>query len=165
MIKQYVEKRSREAAQVIVTPVDTVQYCSPRPLNPEILSDVHVKMEEKDEGWMNPERDEFESPSAGTDFETPRQQCHPIWEIGRTTADGFLTASVGSNLRKHTSPATDTWTREPSELRRISLSCSRATNPKTRRKAAKKKTVRPWWGRRRAATAMERGCNGSLFFS
>ena len=50
VIIRYVEKRGREAAQVTVTPVDTVQYCSPRQLNPEIPSDVHVKMEEKDEG-------------------------------------------------------------------------------------------------------------------
>ena len=57
---------------------------------------------------MDPERDEPESPSAGTGFETPgRQQCHPIWETGRTTADGFLTAGVGLNLGKHTSPTTE----------------------------------------------------------
>ena len=33
VIKRYVEKRSREAtqAQVTVTPVDIVQYCSPGP--------------------------------------------------------------------------------------------------------------------------------------
>ena len=38
VIKRYVEKRSREAAQVqvTVTPVDTVQHCSPCPLNPEM---------------------------------------------------------------------------------------------------------------------------------
>ena len=107
VIKWYMEKRSCEAAQVTVTPVDTVQYCSPRPLNPEIPSDVHVKMEEKDEGRMNPEREELESPSAGTGFETPGQQCHPIWETGRTTADGFLTAGVGSNPGKHNSPTTE----------------------------------------------------------
>ena len=95
VIKRYMEKPSREAAQVIVTPVDTVQYCSPRPQTPESSSDVHVNMEEKDEGWMNPGRDELESSSAGTGLETSGQQCHPIWETGRTTADGFLTAGVG----------------------------------------------------------------------
>ena len=56
-----------------VTPVDTVQYCSPRPLNPEISSDVHVKMEEKDESKMDPELKELEPPSAGTGLETPGQ--------------------------------------------------------------------------------------------
>ena len=50
MIKRYVDRRSREAAQVTVTPVSTTQHCIPRPLNPEISSDVHVNMEEKDEG-------------------------------------------------------------------------------------------------------------------
>ena len=37
VIKRYMEKRSREAAQaqVTVTPVDTVQHCSPCPLGPE----------------------------------------------------------------------------------------------------------------------------------
>ena len=46
---------------------------------------------------MDPERGEFEPPSAGTGLETPGDQCHRIWETGRTTADGFLTAGVGSN--------------------------------------------------------------------
>ena len=107
VIKRNVEKQSREAAQVTVTPVDTVQYCSPRPLNPEIPSDVHVNMREKDESWMNPELTELKSSSAGTGLEIPGQQCHPIWETGQTTADGFLTAGVGSNLGNHTSPTTE----------------------------------------------------------
>ena len=49
---------------------------------------------------MDPERGELESPSADTGLETPGQQCPPnegTWETGRTTADGFLTAGVGSN--------------------------------------------------------------------
>ena len=125
VIKRYVEKRGRKAAQVTVTPVDTVQYCSPRPLNSEIPSDVHVKMEEKDEGWMNPEREELEPPSAGTGLETPGQQCHPIWETGRTTADGFLTAGVGSNLGKHTSPTTE---RVDTRAVRTTTSTSAASN-------------------------------------
>ena len=69
-------------------------------------SDVCVSLESK-EGKVDQERDELESPSAGTGFETPGQQCHPIWETGRTSADGFLTAGVGSNLGKHTSPTTE----------------------------------------------------------
>ena len=56
---------------------------------------------------MNSERDELKSSSAGVGFETPGQQCHPIWETGRTTADGFLTAGVGSNLGEHHSPTTE----------------------------------------------------------
>ena len=101
-IKLYVERQGREAAQVTVTPVDTVQYCSPSPQTPEPSPDVCVNLK-NNEGRMDPERGELESPSAGTGFETPVQQCHPIWGTGRTTADGFLTAGVGSNLRKHTS--------------------------------------------------------------
>ena len=88
-IKEYVEKRSREEAQaqVTVTPVDTVQRCSPCPLDPEPSSSVFVKLENT-EGKMGPELEELESPSAGTGLETPKQQCPPnegIWETGRTT--------------------------------------------------------------------------------
>ena len=49
---------------------------------------------------MNPERDELESPSAGTGLETPGQQCPPNegkWEKGRTIADGYLLVGMGSN--------------------------------------------------------------------
>ena len=55
---------------------------------------------ENEEGRMDPERGELESSSAGTGLETPGQQCPPNegkWETGRTTADGILTAGVGSN--------------------------------------------------------------------
>ena len=76
-IKRYVERRSREAAQMTVTPVRTAQHCIPLSLNPEILSDVYVSMEQKDESRMNPELAELESSSAGTGLETPGQQCPP----------------------------------------------------------------------------------------
>ena len=98
-VKEYVEKRSRQAAQVTGTPVDTVQHCSPCPLDPEPSSDVCFKLE-SNEGKMDPERGELESSPAGTGLETPGQQCPPnegIWETGQTTADGILTAGVGSN--------------------------------------------------------------------
>ena len=70
--KRLVEKRSREAAQAqgTVTPVDTVQHCSPCPLNPELPPDVCMRLESK-EGKIDPELKELESPSAGTDLETP----------------------------------------------------------------------------------------------
>ena len=101
VIEQYVEKRSREAAQaqVTVTPVYTVQHCSPCPPNPDMPPDICFELENS-EGKMDPERGELESSSAGTGLETPGQQCPPnegIWETGRTTTDGFLTAGVGSN--------------------------------------------------------------------
>ena len=73
-IKEYVEKRSREAAQALMTvkPVDTVQRCSPCPLDPEPSSSVYVKLENT-EGKMGPQLEELESPSAGTVLETPGQ--------------------------------------------------------------------------------------------
>ena len=100
-IKEYEEKRSSEAAeaQVTVTPVDTVQNCSPCPPDPDMLSDVCIKFK-SNKGTMDPERGQLKSPSAGTGLETPGQQCPPnegIWETERTTADGILTAGVGSN--------------------------------------------------------------------
>ena len=94
-----VEKRGREAAQVTVTPVDTVQHCSPCPLSPEIPPDVCLRLE-SNESKMDPELKDLEAPSAGTGLETPGLQYPPnegTWETGRTTADGFLTAGVGSN--------------------------------------------------------------------
>ena len=101
VIKRYVEKWSREVAQaqVTVTPMDTVQRCSPCPLDPEPSSSVYVKLENT-EGKMGPELEELESPSAGTGLETPGQQYPPnkgIWETRRTTASGILTAGVDSN--------------------------------------------------------------------
>ena len=100
-IKEYVEKRSRKEAQaqVTVTPVDTVQHCSPCSPNPDMLSDVCFTLESS-QGKMGPELKELESPSVGTGLETPGHQCSPnegIWETGRTTASGILAAGVGSN--------------------------------------------------------------------
>ena len=101
VVKRYVEKRSREAAQtqVTVTPVNTVQHCSPCPPNPDMPSDVCFTLESS-EGKMGSELKELESPSAGTGLETPGQQCPPnegAWDKGQTTADGFLTTGVGSS--------------------------------------------------------------------
>ena len=100
-LKRLVGKRNREAAQaqVTVTPVDTIQHCSPCPLIPEMPPDVCMRLV-SNEGKMDSELKELESPSAGTGLETPGQQCPPnegAWETGRTTVDGFLTAGVGSN--------------------------------------------------------------------
>ena len=111
VIKRYVEKRSREAAQtqVTVTPVNTVQHCSPCPPNPNMPSDVCFRLESS-EGKMGSELKELESPSAGTGLETPGQQCPPnegIWDKGRTTASGILTAGVGSNQEGSVSSPTE----------------------------------------------------------
>ena len=99
-IKRYVKKRSREAAQahVTVTPVDTVQYCSPSSQTLEPPLNICVNLE-NNEGKMDPELKELKSSSTGTGFETSGQQCPPnegTWETGRTTSAGFLTAAVGS---------------------------------------------------------------------
>ena len=93
-IKECVEKRSREEAQVqvTVTPVDTVQHFSSCSSDPEPSSSVYVKLENT-EGKMGPELEELESPSAGTGLKTPGQQCPPnegIWETVRTTASGTV---------------------------------------------------------------------------
>ena len=78
VIKQYVEKRSREAAQaqVTATPVDTVQHCSPCPLNPDMPLDVCFKLE-SNKGKLDPKLKEIESSSTGTGLEAPGQQCPP----------------------------------------------------------------------------------------
>ena len=74
MIKEYVEKRSREAvqAQMTVTPDDTVQRCSPCSPNPDMPSDVYFKLK-KNKGKMDLELKELESPPADTGLETPGQ--------------------------------------------------------------------------------------------
>ena len=109
VLKRLVEKRGREATQVTVTPVATVQYCSPSPQTPEPSPDVCFELE-NNEIKMDPELKELESSSTGTGLKTPRQRCHPnegTWETGRTTVDGFLTAGVGSNQGGNISSPTE----------------------------------------------------------
>ena len=105
------KKRSREAAQaqVTVTLVDTVQHCSPCPPNPDMPSDVCLTFKSI-ECKMDPEQGELESSSAGTGLETPGQQCSQnegIWETGRTTVNGFLTAGEGSSQGGNISSPTE----------------------------------------------------------
>ena len=69
ILKRLVEKRGREAAQVTVTPVDTVQYCNPSPQTPKPSPDVCVNLENS-KGRIDPERGELEPPSAGTGLKT-----------------------------------------------------------------------------------------------
>ena len=103
VIKRYVKRRSREEAQaqMTVTPVDTVQHCSPISQTPEPPSGVYFNLE-NNEGEMGPELEKLESSSAGTGLETPGQQCPPnegVWETGRIIANGFLTAGVDSSKK------------------------------------------------------------------
>ena len=137
MIKRYVDKRSREAtqAQVIVTPDDTVQHCSPYSLDPEPSSSVYVKLE-NNECKMDPERGELKSSSAGTGLKSPGQQCPPnegTWDQGRTTASGILTAGVGSSQGENISSPTE---RAKSTRTIADISSTAATPSKRRRKTS-----------------------------
>ena len=108
-LRRLVEKRVREAAQMTVTRVDTVQYCSPISQTPEPPSDAYVKLE-NNEGKMGQELEKLESSSADTGLETPGQQGPPnegTWEQCRTTANGFLTAGVGSSIKRNISSSTE----------------------------------------------------------
>ena len=110
ILKRIVERRGRDAAQMAVTPVDTVQYCSPRPQTPKPSSDVRVCLKKNNEGRIDSERDELQPPSAGTGLETPGQQCPPkegIWEKGRTIADGYFLVGMGSNQGGYISSLTE----------------------------------------------------------
>ena len=130
-IKEYVEKRGREAVQVTVTPVDTVQHCGPCPPDPEPSSSVYVKLENI-EGKTGLEMEELESPSAGTGLETPEQQCPPnegTWETGRTTAAAFLTAGVGSYQGENISSPT-----ECEDTKTFAGTSSTASTPENRRR-------------------------------
>ena len=100
VIKRLVETRDRDAAQVTVTQVSTVQHCSPIPQTPEPPSDVCFNLE-NNEGEMDPGlMEEPKSSSAGTGLETSGQQCPPnegVREQRQTTANGFVTAGVASS--------------------------------------------------------------------
>ena len=114
-IKQFVEKRCREETeeQMTVTLIDTVQHCSPISRTPEPPSDTYVKLE-NNEGKMGQELEELKSSSAGTGLETPEQQCPPtegVWETGRITANGLLTAGVDSRKKGNVSSSTERATR------------------------------------------------------
>ena len=113
-IEEYVEKRSREEAQaqMTVTPVDTVQHCSPISQTPEPPSSVYVKLENT-VGTMDPGLKEPKSSSAGTGLNT-YQQSPPnegVWETGRITANGFLTAGADSRKKGNISSSTERVTR------------------------------------------------------
>ena len=101
-IKEYVERRSREAARAQVTAVtrdDTVQHCSPISQTPVPPSGVYFNLE-NNENEMGPELEKLESSSAVTGLDSPGQQCPPYegrWEQGRTIANGILTAGMDSS--------------------------------------------------------------------
>ena len=137
-IKKYVEKRSRDEAtqvQVTVTQVNTVQHSSPCPLDPE-PSSVCGNLE-NNEGKMGPELEELESPSAGTRLETPGPRCprnEGIWETGRTTASGILTAGVNSSQKENiSSPTTESVDKRAKDTTTVAGISSKAATPSKRR--------------------------------
>ena len=110
VIKRLVETRDRDAAQVTVKQVSTVQHCSPIPKTPEPPSNAYVKLE-NNEGTMSQELEELTSSSAGTGLKTPGQQGPPNeGTLGQrqTTANGFLTAGVGSSKERNIATRTTT---------------------------------------------------------
>ena len=146
VIKRYVKQRSREAAQAQVTarPVDTVQYCSPSPQTPEPSPDVLSSWRTTRGGWT-------QSEASSNHHRLVRVLKRPDSSVPRTRGRGrkdepSLTA-ICSLAWDRTKGETflhpqNAWTREqvPKVRQRLqtSLSCSRATSPKTRIKAAKK---------------------------
>ena len=63
---------------------------------------------------MGPELEKLESSSTDTGLETPGQQCPPnegVWETGRITANGVLTAGVDSRKKGNISSSTERATR------------------------------------------------------
>ena len=97
-LKRFVKRRGRDAAHVTVASIDREQQpYNPQPHSSELSFGAHICMEKNDKGRMDPERDQLESPSAGTGFDTPGQQCHSNWGTGRIPAEGCLFVGVGSN--------------------------------------------------------------------
>ena len=115
VIKRLVETRDRDAAQVTVTQVSTVQHCSPIPKTPEPPPDVCFNLE-NNENEMDPGMEELTSSSASTGLHTPGQESPPnegVWETGRITADSILIAGVDSSKKEIFRHRWKVWTREP----------------------------------------------------
>ena len=112
-IKRCIDKRCRKEAeakaQMTAKPVGTVQQCSPSSPNPDTPSNVCFNLE--NEGMMSQELEELTSSSAGTGLKTPGQQGPPNeGTLGQrqTTANGFLTAGVGSSKERNIATSTTT---------------------------------------------------------
>ena len=166
-IKGWAEKPSREAAQVTVTPVDTVQHSSPCSLDPEPSPDVCFNLE-NNKGRMDPELEELETPSAGTDLETPGQQCPPnegTWEQGRTTANGFLTAGVDSSQGGRISSPTESEDTQASETSTTITADTTFLQQGHKPRGEKNKQFDPGGTvEKERRPALERGCNSTFFF-
>ena len=137
-LKRCVETRDRDAAQVTVTQVSTVQQCSSIPKTPEPPPDVCVNLE-NNEGEMDPrmkELEELTSSSASTGLNTPGQLSPPnegVWETGRIIADGILTAGVNSSQGGRTPSPPERATRM---VTAADIPLAAATPPKRRHKTS-----------------------------
>ena len=137
VIKLLVETRDRDAAQVTVTQVSTVQQCSSIPKTPEPPPDVCVNLE-NNEDEMDPGMEELTSSSASTGLNTPGQQESPpnegVWETERITADSILTAGVDSS-KEGSSPmeSVDTRASQESTTTTVAGTSSIAATPSKRR--------------------------------
>ena len=136
VIKLLVETRDRDAAQVTVTQVSTVQQCSSIPKTPEPPPDVCVNLE-NNEDEMDPGMEELTSSSTSTGLNTPGQQSPPnegVWETERITADSILTAGVDSS-KEGSSPmeSVDSRASQESTTTTVAGTSSIAATPSKRR--------------------------------
>ena len=165
--KEWMEKQSREAAQVTVTPVDTVQNSSPCSLDPEPSPDICVNLENS-EGRVDLELEELESPSASTGLKTTGQQCPPnegTWERGRTTANGFLTAGVDSSQGGRIPSPTESEDTRASEKSTIITADTTFLQQGHKPRSEENKQFDPGGTvEKERRPALERGCNSTFFF-
>ena len=134
-LKRCVETRDRDAAQVTVTQVSTVQQCSSIPKTPEPPPDVCVNLE-NNEDEMDPGMEELTSTSTSTGLNTPGQLSPPnegVWESGRIIADGILTAGVNSSQGGRTPSPPERATRM---VTAADIPLAAATPPKRRHKTS-----------------------------
>ena len=134
-LKRCVETRDRDAAQVTVTQVSTVQQCSSTPKTPEPPPDVCVNLE-NNEDEMDPGMEELTSSSTSTGLNTPGQLSPPnegVWETGRIIADGILTAGVNSSQGGRTPSPPERATRM---VTAADIPLAAATPPKRRHKTS-----------------------------
>ena len=134
-LKRCVETRDRDAAQVTVTQVSTVQQCSSIPKTPEPPPDVCVNLE-NNEDEMDPGMEELTSSSTSTGLNTPGQLSPPnegVWETGRIIADGILTAGVNSSQGRRTPSPPERATRM---VTAADIPLAAATPPKRRHKTS-----------------------------
>ena len=134
-LKRCVETRDRDAAQVTVTQVSTVQQCSSISKTPEPPPDVCVNLE-NNEDEMDPGMEELTSTSTSTGLNTPGQLSPPnegVWETGRIIADGILTAGVNSSQGGRTPSPPERATRM---VTAADIPLAAATPPKRRHKTS-----------------------------